>query len=77
MDDEKLVFVDTATKFGACDIPREEPDQKRFERIAVACLAESEVEDLTSICYDIVSLLVTDSEKAFLRHHKNVLNDRR
>ncbi len=77
MDDEKLVFVDTATKFGGCDIPKEEPDQKRFERIAVAYLAESEVEDLTSIRYDIVSLLATDSEKAFLRHHKNALNDRR
>ena len=77
MDDEKLVFVDTATKFGACDIPREEPDQKRFKHIAAVHLAEAESEGLTSICYDIVSLLVTDSEKAFLRHHKNVLNDRR
>ena len=77
MNNEELVFVDAATKCGGHGMPKEEPDQERFERIAVACLAESEVEDLTSICYDIVSLLVTDSEKAFLRHHKNVLNDRR
>lgn len=33
------------------------------------------MEGLTSIRYDIVSLLVVGSEKAFLRHHKNVLND--
>lgn len=69
--------MDTATKCGGFDMPREEPDQERFERIAVAYLAESEVEDLASIRYDIVSLLVTRSEKALLRHHKNVLNDRR
>ena len=35
------------------------------------------MEGLTSIRYDIVSLLVTGSEKALLRHHKNVLNDGR
>lgn len=46
---------------------------------STACgyLAEAEVEGLTSIHYDIVSLLVVGSEKALLRHHKNVLNDRR
>ena len=58
-------------------MPREEPDQGRFERIAAAYLAEAEVEGLTSIRYDIVSLLVTGSEKALLRHHKNVLSDGR
>ena len=36
-----------------------------------------EVEGFTSIRYDIVSLLVTGSEKALLRHHKNILNDGR
>lgn len=74
MDDEELVFVDTATKRGGYDMPKEEPDQEHFERVAAAYLAESEVEGLTSIRYDIVSLLVTGSEKALLRHHKNVLN---
>lgn len=77
MDDEEFVFVDTDTKCGGYDMPKEEPDQGRFERIAAAYLAESEVEGLTSIRYDIVSLLVTGSEKALLRHHKNVLNDGR
>ena len=74
MDDEELVFVDTATKCGGYDMPREESDQERFERIAAAYLVESEVEGLTSIRYDIVSLLVTGSEKALLRHHRNILN---
>ena len=59
------------------DVPKEEPDQKSFERIAEAYLAEAEVEGLTSIRYDIVSLLVTGSEKTLLRQHKNVLNDGR
>ena len=77
MDDEELVFVDAATKCGGHGMPKEEPDQERFERIAAAYLAESEVEGLTSIRYDIVSLLVTGSERALLRHHKNVLNDRK
>ena len=77
MDSEELVFVDTTTKCGGFDMPREEPDQERFERIAAAYLAEADVEGLTSIRYDIVSLLVTGSEKALLRHHKNVLNDGR
>ena len=76
MDDE-LVFVDTTTKFGGYDMPQEEPDQERFERIAAAYLAEAEVEGLTGIRYDIVSLLVTGSEKALLRHHKNVLSNGR
>lgn len=75
--DEELVFVDAAAKCGGYDMPREEPDQERFERIAAAYLVESEVEGLTGIRYDIVSLLVTGSEKALLHHHKNVLNDRR
>lgn len=58
-------------------MPKERPDQERFERISAVYLAESEMEGLTSIRYDIVSLLVTGSEKALLRHHKNALNDGR
>lgn len=69
--------MDAATKCGGYDMPAKEPDQGRFERIAAAYLAESEVESLTGIRYNIVSLLVTDSERALLRHHKNVLNDGR
>lgn len=63
MDDGGLVFVDAATKCGGYDMPQEKPDQERFERIAAAYLAEAWVEDLTSIRYDIVSLLVTNSKK--------------
>lgn len=77
MDEGELVFVETMTKCGGCDMPQEEPDWERFERIAAAYLAESEVEGLTSIRYDIVSLLVVGSGKALLRHHHNVLNERR
>ena len=77
MDEGELAFVDAAAKCGGHGMPQEEPDRKRFERIAAAYLAESEVEGLTSIRYDIASLLVVGSEGAFLRHHKNVLNERR
>ena len=56
--------MDAATKCGDHDTPKEESDRERFERIAAAYLAETEVESLTSIHYDIVSLLVTGSEKA-------------
>ena len=54
MNNEELVFVDTATKCGGHGMPKEEPDQERFERIAAAYLAEAEVEGLTNIRYDIV-----------------------
>ena len=57
VDYEELVFVDAATKCGGYDMPHGEPDLERFERIAAAYLAEAEVEGLTSIRYDIVSLL--------------------
>ena len=69
--------MDTATKCGGYNIPKEESDRERFERIAAAYLDESEVEGLTSIRYDIVSPLVTSSDKALLHHHKNALNDGR
>ena len=69
--------MDAATKCGGYDMPKEEPDRERFGLIAAACVAEADVEGLTSIRYDIVSLLVTGSEKALLHHHKNVLNDGR
>lgn len=59
------------------DMPKEELDQEHFECIAAAYLAESEVEGLISIRYDVVSLLMTCSKKALLRNHKNVLNDGR
>ena len=58
-------------------MPKDNPDQERFECIAAAYLDEAEMDGLTSIRYDIVSLLVTGSEKALLHHHKNVLNDGR
>lgn len=51
-------------------MPKEEPDQERFERKSGARLAEVEAKELTSIRNDIVSLLVTGSENALLRHHK-------
>ena len=56
MDDEKLVFANTVTKCGGYDVPKEEPDQKRFERIAEAYLAEAEVEGLTSIRFLLLRL---------------------
>lgn len=78
MDEGELVLVDTMTKCGSYDTPQEEPDRERFERIAAAYLAGTEVEEgLTSIRYDIVRLLVASSEKALLRHQHNVLNERR
>lgn len=77
MDEEELVFVDAVTKCRGYDMPKEKPDQERFGRITATYLAESEVEGPTSIRYDIVNLLATNSDKALLRHHKNVLNDGR
>ena len=44
---------------------------------SAAYLAGAEVEVLTNIRHDIVSLLVVSSKKALLRHHHNILNERR
>ena len=79
MDDKELVFVDAATKRGGCDMPKEEPDQERFERIAAAYLAEAGMEGLHqhSLRHREPAGYITGSEKALLRHHKNVLNDGR
>ena len=52
---ERLALVDITTRCRGYDMPRKEPDQERFERIAAAYLAEAEVEGLTSIRYDIVA----------------------
>ena len=38
--------MDAAAKRGGYDMPHEEPDQERFERIAAAYLVEAEVEGL-------------------------------
>lgn len=65
LDDGELVFVNTASKRGGHDMPEEEFDQDRFERIAAAYLAEVEVEGLTSIRYDIVSLLAVVPRRRF------------
>ena len=56
MDDEGLVFVDTAIKCGGYDMPEEAPDRERFERIAAAYLAESEVKGLTGIRFLLLRL---------------------
>ena len=55
--------------------PRRQEHLATVRRGNITYLAESEVEGLTSIRYDIVSLLVTGSEKAPLRRHKNGLDD--
>ncbi len=54
--DEELIFADTAAKCVDYDMPKEELDQERFERIAAAYLAESEVEGLTSIRFLLLRL---------------------
>ena len=48
--------MDAATKCGGHDMPKEEPDQERFERIAAAYLAESEIEGLISIRFLLLHL---------------------
>jgi putative endonuclease len=74
-EDDDLVFVDVQVRDdGAREMPEEQPDRDRFERIAVAYLAESGDEADFAIRYDIISLLVIGGSKALLRHHRNALS---
>lgn len=42
----------------------------RYERIAMAYLAQSDLVDV-GVSFDIVSIVVTGERRAFLRYHKN------
>jgi putative endonuclease len=73
-EDDDLVFIDTAIRPEGGEMPEERPDRNKFERLAVAYLASSGLEGDLAVRYDIVALLVINSNRALLRHHRNALS---
>lgn len=73
-DDDWLVFVEVKTRRNTDQgFPNEavtERKRERFEKIAIAYLAERDYVDLP-VRFDIVSLVVIGKDKAMIRHHIN------
>lgn len=73
-DGEDLVFCDVLVEASGLDMPEEQPDRGRFERIAAAYLATTEADGSFEVRYDVISILVVSGSRALLRHHINALS---
>lgn len=73
-DDDWIVLVEVKTRRNADQgFPSEavnECKRERFEKIAIAYLAESDFRDL-GVRFDVISLVVLGKDKAMIRHHIN------
>ena len=76
-DEDTLVFVEVKTRSNTeKGLPEEAVDERkreRYERIAAAFLQTYETVDI-AVRFDVVSILVIGSERAFLRHHVNAFS---
>ncbi len=74
IDEETLVFVEVKTRSGIeHGLPEEaitQTKRKKYEKIAMAYLEQSEYNDLP-IRFDAISITLMAEDRAFLRHHKN------
>lgn len=73
-DRDELVFVEVKTRTDAHKgFPSESVTARKrakFERIALAYLADCEVVDIP-IRFDVISIIVLDNDRAMIRHHIN------
>lgn len=73
-DEDAVHFVEVKTRSNVdCGFPSEAVDRgkrERYERIAVAYLADYDVVDI-GIMFDIISIVVTGPNRAVLRYHRN------
>ena len=76
-DEDALVFVEVKTRSntekGLQEEAVDERKRERYERIAAAFLQTYETVDI-AVRFDVVSILVIGSERAFLRHHVNAFS---
>lgn len=73
-DEDVLVFIEVKTRSN-CEkgLPEEAVDaakRKRYERIAAYYLSKHEFVDKV-VRFDVISILVVASDRAFLRHHRD------
>lgn len=75
--DNTLVFVEVKTRTNEnSGLPVEDTSsdrRSRWEKIAIAYLANSDFNDV-AIRFDAVSILVVSEDRAFLRHHINAFS---
>jgi putative endonuclease len=75
-DEEDLVFVTCLVKQNDGEgSPKEALDRDSLERLAAAYLAEHLNHEDCQVRFDAVSMLVLSDDRAFLRHHRNVLSE--
>lgn len=71
-DGDAVVFVEVKTRLGLeCGFPSDAVDPKvrsRFEKVALAYLAEVEIVDVP-IRFDVVAIVALSEERAVIRHH--------
>lgn len=76
-DDEVLHFVEVKTRSNIeKGFPSEAVTQQkreRYERIALDYLAQCEVSEV-SVMFDIISIVATGNNRAFLRYHRNAFS---
>ncbi|MGI6591406.1 MAG: YraN family protein [Eggerthellaceae bacterium] len=76
-DDAILHFVEVKTRSGIeKGFPSEAVTPKkreRYERIALAYLAQGDMRDV-SVVFDIISIVATGKNRAFLRYHRNAFS---
>ena len=74
MEDGALVFVEVKTR--SCDahgLPEEAVDAKkrrRYEMIALSYLKENDFDSM-QVRFDVISIIMLGTRRAFLRHHIN------
>jgi putative endonuclease len=75
-DEGDLVFISCTIRTNDGNgLDDEEPNRKRFERIASTYLAEHLDLPESTIRHDIVSMLVLSENRALIRHHRNALSE--
>ena len=77
-DEKYLVFVEVKTRTSVeTGFPEEAVDGKRrdrYERIAAFYLQDHDFVDMP-VRFDVVALLVCDTDRAFIRHHINAFGE--
>ncbi|MGI6032534.1 MAG: YraN family protein [Coriobacteriales bacterium] len=80
VEEEALVFIEVKTRRGIqAGLPEEAvttAKQRRYERIAMSYLVESDWEEEVTIRFDVIGICATDENRALLRHHRGCFNGR-
>lgn len=75
-EEDDLVFVSCQLRQNSGEgFPEEALDRGSLERLAAAYLVEHLDSGDCTVRFDAVSMLILGEDRAFLRHHRNVLSE--